>query len=302
MFRDRAPQLEDSGVRRLPRRRRSEHVGGTRARGHGRCPARAEESHPRHVPRDLSALPQSESFDAVSTGRSTWTSKVSMLAFLYPSFGLFALRADDRVDARLAAAVACVPTTSGSPTTAAPAAGVCSRSRWSRCRTLTPPREAAYAVGRTRLPRRVRATQSGRRPQPRTTPRSTRCGRRSNELRCAARFARRRQAATCHSWVERFENLEQRHICSHPMEQMSSCRELGLRRCARTLPSAAALSSSKPDVVGCPSGSSEWTNTTRRGSSATTVHRPTLSMRPSEYFQRQCYVSADAEESIAWPT
>ena len=291
-FRDRAPQLEDwaFGVYlddveiNTWAVREPEATDDARARRKERILGTYREIYPVAAARDFDATSRVDDMDVEGVDA----------AFLYPSFGLFAL-ADDRVDAALAAAVARA------------------YNEWlaEYCRNhegrlypiamvpLQDPaaaaREAAYAVGE--LGHRgvfVRPNPVGGRnwDDPAFDP----LWATMNELNVPLGLHEGGRP-NLPQLGERFENLEQRHICSHPMEQMSSCVSLVYGGVLERFP--------RLRVVFLEAGcgwvpfwlermDEHYENGLKRNYGASA----TLKMRPSEYFQRQCYVAADAEESF----
>ncbi len=97
--------------------------------------------------------------------------------------------------------------------------------------------------------------------------------------------------------ADRFENLEQRHICSHPFEQMCAAVSFVYGGVLERFPELRVAFLE----AGCgwvPFWLERMDEHYENGLKRDFGAAKTLSMAPSEYFRRQCFVSADADESF----
>jgi predicted TIM-barrel fold metal-dependent hydrolase len=90
---------------------------------------------------------------------------------------------------------------------------------------------------------------------------------------------------------DRFENFTMRHVCSHPHEQQIACVELILGGVLERHPQLR--------VVFLESGCGwlpHWLERMDEHTESWGHATPTLPLSPTEYFQRQCFISADPGE------
>jgi predicted TIM-barrel fold metal-dependent hydrolase len=98
--------------------------------------------------------------------------------------------------------------------------------------------------------------------------------------------------------ADRFPNSHMRHMCEHPMEQMIACMSVTF----------GGVLERHPDLrVGFVESGCGWlpywlermdAHYAQSCLPVVNFDRPALSMPPSEYFQRQCFISVDAAEAV----
>jgi predicted TIM-barrel fold metal-dependent hydrolase len=98
--------------------------------------------------------------------------------------------------------------------------------------------------------------------------------------------------------ADRFSNYYMRHMCEHPMEQMIACMSLTF----------GGVLERHPDLrVGFMEAGCGWVpywlwrmdeHYEQSLGPKVNADRPSLTMPPSDYFKRQCFVSADSTEAI----